>query len=272
MSEVVIAPDADADARAVLATKKNLRLLIAGGVPDLRAPGVNIRTLAGGLLVQDRDAGQVSAADLKVVTKRAPSAREQADMLLAFRRQTCQTNAIIYVKEGATVAIGAGQMSRVDSARIAARKAEDAVEAAGAGTPATVGSVVASDAFFPFADGLLAAAAAGATAVIQPGGSIAMTRSSPPPTRPVWRWFSPACAISATEPAATVAKEKQHGQQRHRRGDRPRLMGMGGPTPCSPPVLRPMASTATSTPWRRLARPAVRPGPARYMAAGSMCW
>ncbi|MDP7381471.1 MAG: bifunctional phosphoribosylaminoimidazolecarboxamide formyltransferase/IMP cyclohydrolase, partial [Alphaproteobacteria bacterium] len=173
MSEVVIAPDADADARAVLATKKNLRLLIAGGVPDPRAPGVNIRTLAGGLLVQDRDAGQVSAADLKVVTKRAPSAREQADMLLAFRIcKHVKSNAIIYVKEGATVAIGAGQMSRVDSARIAARKAEDAAEAAGAGTPATVGSVVASDAFFPFADGLLAAAAAGATAVIQPGGSI----------------------------------------------------------------------------------------------------
>ncbi|MEC8386590.1 MAG: bifunctional phosphoribosylaminoimidazolecarboxamide formyltransferase/IMP cyclohydrolase [Pseudomonadota bacterium] len=173
MSEVVIAPDADADARAVLATKKNIRLLIAGGVPDPRAPGVNIRTLAGGLLVQDRDAGQVSAADLKVVTKRAPSAREQADMLLAFRIcKHVKSNAIIYVKEGATVAIGAGQMSRVDSARIAARKAEDAAEAAGAGTPATVGSVVASDAFFPFADGLLAAAAAGATAVIQPGGSI----------------------------------------------------------------------------------------------------
>ena len=173
LSEVVIVPEADAAAGKVLAAKKNLRLLVAGGLPDPAAGGMYVRSLAGGLLVQDRDAGQITEKQLKVVTKRIPSSQEIADMILAFRIcKHVKSNAIIYVKNGATVGIGAGQMSRVDSARIAARKAEDAAKAAGAATVGTIGSVVASDAFFPFADGLLAAAAAGATAVIQPGGSI----------------------------------------------------------------------------------------------------
>jgi phosphoribosylaminoimidazolecarboxamide formyltransferase/IMP cyclohydrolase len=172
-TEVVIAPDADADARAVFAGKKNLRLLLTGGLPDPAEPGVTLKPLAGGFLLQDRDAGTVTDADLKVVTKRAPTAQERADLLFAFKVcKHVKSNAIIYVKDGATVGIGAGQMSRVDSSRIAASKARDAAEAAGAAEPATIGAVVASDAFFPFADGLLAAVAAGATAVIQPGGSM----------------------------------------------------------------------------------------------------
>ncbi len=172
-SEVIIAPDADADAREVLAAKKNLRLLLTGGLPDPAAPGRMIKHLAGGFLVQDRDNGRVHLDDLKVVTKRQPTEQELADMLMAFRvAKHVKSNAIVYVKNGATVGVGAGQMSRVDSARIAARKAADAAEAAGESEPLTIGSVVASDAFFPFADGLLAAAEAGATAVIQPGGSM----------------------------------------------------------------------------------------------------
>jgi phosphoribosylaminoimidazolecarboxamide formyltransferase / IMP cyclohydrolase len=172
-TEVVIAPDATAEARAVFAAKKNLRLLTTGGLPDARAPGVMVRSLAGGLLVQSRDNGVIGAADLKVVTKRAPTPEELADLLFAFKvAKHVKSNAIVYVKDRATVGIGAGQMSRIDSARIAALKAEDAAKAAGSKEPATRGSVVASDAFFPFADGLLAAAAAGATAVIQPGGSM----------------------------------------------------------------------------------------------------
>ncbi len=172
-TEVVIAPDATAEAKAVFATKKNLRLLTTGGLPDPRAPGVMVRSLAGGLLVQSRDNGVVAAADLKVVTKRAPTEQELADLLFAFKvAKHVKSNAIVYVKDGATVGIGAGQMSRVDSARIAALKAADAAKATGAKTPLTEGSAVASDAFFPFADGLLATAEAGATAVIQPGGSM----------------------------------------------------------------------------------------------------
>lgn len=172
-TEVVIAPDADDAAKAVFAKKKNLRLLLTGGLADPSDAGLNIRSLTGGLLIQTADSGQVAPDDLKVVTKRAPTAQEMADMVLAFRiAKHVKSNAIIYVKDGATVGIGAGQMSRVDSCRIAARKAQDAADAAGAETPGTVGSVVASDAFFPFADGLLAAADAGATAVIQPGGSM----------------------------------------------------------------------------------------------------
>lgn len=172
-TEVVIAPDADDAAKAVFAKKKNLRLLLTGGLADPSKAGLNIRSLSGGLLVQTADTGQVAPDDIKVVTKRAPSAQELEDMILAFRiAKHVKSNAIIYVKDGATVGIGAGQMSRVDSSRIAARKAQDAAEAAGADAPGTVGSVVASDAFFPFADGLLAAAQAGATAVIQPGGSM----------------------------------------------------------------------------------------------------
>ena len=168
-TEVVIAPDADDAALAVFAGKPSLRLLLTGGLPDPSAPGRDVRSIAGGLLVQDRDAGRVDAQGLRVVTKRAPSDREMADLLFAFRiAKHVKSNAIVYARDGATVGVGAGQMSRVDSARIAARKALDA---AGDAQPATVGSVVASDAFFPFADGLLQAAEAGATAVIQPGGS-----------------------------------------------------------------------------------------------------
>ncbi|WP_067224171.1 bifunctional phosphoribosylaminoimidazolecarboxamide formyltransferase/IMP cyclohydrolase [Stappia indica] len=172
-TEVIIAPDASDEALAIVAAKKNLRLLITGGLADPRAGARIVKSVAGGLLVQDRDTGTVEDLDLKVVTKRAPTEQEMADLKFAFRvAKHVKSNAIVYVREGATAGIGAGQMSRIDSARIAARKAEDAAEAAGAARPNTIGSVVASDAFFPFADGLLAAAAAGATAVIQPGGSM----------------------------------------------------------------------------------------------------
>ncbi len=172
-TEVIIAPDADHEARDVLAAKKNLRLLTTGSMADPRSAGLAIKTVAGGLLVQGRDAGNVDDVDLKVVTQRAPSDTEMSDLRFAFRvAKHVKSNAIIYVKNGATVGIGAGQMSRVDSSRIAARKALDAAEAGGWPEPKTLGSVVASDAFFPFADGLLAAAEAGATAVIQPGGSM----------------------------------------------------------------------------------------------------
>ncbi len=172
-TEVVIAPEADEAALAVMAGKKNLRLLLTDGLPDPAAAGTTVRTVAGGLLVQDRDAKRLEAGDLKVVTKRAPSEREMADLRFAFTiAKHVKSNAIVYARDGATVGIGAGQMSRVDSSRIAAQKAEDAARAAGLPEPLTRGSAVASDAFFPFADGLLAAAKAGATAVIQPGGSV----------------------------------------------------------------------------------------------------
>lgn len=172
-TEVVIAPDARDEAKAIFAAKKNLRLLTTGALPDPLTPGIIVRSLAGGLLVQGRDNGTTTAANLKIVTKRQPTERELADLLFAFRvAKHVKSNAIVYAKDGATVGIGAGQMSRVDSARIAALKAADAAAAIGAGEPLTRGSVVASDAFFPFADGLLTAAEAGATAVIQPGGSM----------------------------------------------------------------------------------------------------
>ena len=172
-TEVVIAPEADEAARAVFAGKKNLRLLTTGGLPDPAAPGLTYRQVAGGMLVQDRDAGRLAPADLRVVTKRAPSDAELADLMFAWRvAKHVKSNAIVYVKDGATVGVGAGQMSRVDSTRIAARKAVDMAEALGLSEPPTRGSVVASDAFFPFPDGLLTAAEAGATAVIQPGGSM----------------------------------------------------------------------------------------------------
>lgn len=172
-TEVIIAPDADEEAKALLAEKKNLRLLLTGGLPDPRAAGLMAKSVAGGLLVQSRDHANVDDMDLKIVTKRAPTAQEMADMTFAFRvAKHVKSNAIVYVKDGATVGIGAGQMSRVDSSRIAARKASDAAEAAGLDQSLAIGSVVASDAFFPFADGLLAAAEAGATAIIQPGGSM----------------------------------------------------------------------------------------------------
>ncbi len=172
-TEVVIAPEAAAAAREVFAAKKNLRLLTTGGLPDPGAPMTAFRQVAGGLLVQDKDTGRLDPAALKVVTRRAPSETEMADMLFAWRvAKHVKSNAIVYVKGGATVGVGAGQMSRVDSTRIAARKSRDMSEALDMEVPPTVGSVVASDAFFPFADGLLTAAEAGATAVIQPGGSM----------------------------------------------------------------------------------------------------
>ena len=172
-TEVVIAPGADEAARSVFAAKKNLRLLTTDGLPDPTLAGLTFRQVAGGFLVQDRDNGIIMPADLKVVTKRAPSAAEIADLLFAWKvAKHVKSNAIVYVKGGATVGIGAGQMSRVDSTRIAARKSADMAEALGLSEPTVKGSVVASDAFFPFPDGLLTAAEAGATAVIQPGGSM----------------------------------------------------------------------------------------------------
>lgn len=172
-TEVVIAPDADADAKAVFAAKKNLRLLTTGALPDAGAPGLAFRQVAGGFLVQGRDNGKLDPAALKVVTKRAPTPAELEDLLFAWKvAKHVKSNAIVYVRDGATVGVGAGQMSRVDSTRIAARKALDMAEVLGLAEPLTKGSVVASDAFFPFADGLLTAAEAGVTAVIQPGGSM----------------------------------------------------------------------------------------------------
>ena len=172
-TEVIIAPDATEAARAVLARKKNLRLLLTGGLPDPASPGLTLRSVAGGILAQTRDAGRIAAADLTVATRRAPTIAERADLLFAFRVcKHVKSNAIVYAKGAATVGIGAGQMSRVDSARIAAWKGTEAARAAGLPENMTAGSVVASDAFFPFADGLQAAIAAGATAVIQPGGSM----------------------------------------------------------------------------------------------------
>jgi phosphoribosylaminoimidazolecarboxamide formyltransferase/IMP cyclohydrolase len=172
-TEVIIAPDATEEAVKIVAAKKNLRLLIAGGLPDPRAKGLTVKSVAGGLLVQSRDNAVVDEMQLKTVTKRAPSEAELADLRFAFRvAKHVKSNTIVYAKDRSTVGIGAGQMSRVDAARIAARKAEDAAQEAKLAAPLTKGSVVASDAFFPFADGLLVAIEAGATAVIQPGGSM----------------------------------------------------------------------------------------------------
>ena len=172
-TEVVIAPGASDEARAIFAAKKNLRLLTTAGLPDSKAKGTAFKQVAGGFLVQDRDAGILNPSDLKVVTKRAPTDAELADLLFAWKvAKHVKSNAIIYVKNGATVGVGAGQMSRIDSTRIAARKSQDMAESLGIPAPLTKGSVVASDAFFPFSDGLLAAAEAGATAIIQPGGSM----------------------------------------------------------------------------------------------------
>jgi phosphoribosylaminoimidazolecarboxamide formyltransferase/IMP cyclohydrolase len=172
-TEVIIAPDADDDARRILSARKNLRLLIAGGLPDPLSPGLTYKTVAGGFLVQTRDNGHTEKTDLKIVTKRHPTAQELDDMLFAFTvAKHVKSNTIVYAKDGQTAGIGAGQMSRVDSARIAAIKAREAQAAARWPEPMTKGSAAASDAYFPFADGLLAVAEAGATAVIQPGGSI----------------------------------------------------------------------------------------------------
>jgi phosphoribosylaminoimidazolecarboxamide formyltransferase/IMP cyclohydrolase len=172
-TEVIIAPEASEEAVAIVGAKKNLRLLVAGVLPDPRAGGMLVKSVAGGLLVQSRDNAVVDDMALKVVTKRAPTNAELTDLAFAFRvAKHVKSNTIVYAKDRSTVGIGAGQMSRIDSARIAARKSEDAAQAAGLPAPLTKGSVVASDAFFPFADGLLVAIEAGATAVIQPGGSV----------------------------------------------------------------------------------------------------
>ena len=172
-TEVIIAPDASDEAIAIVAAKKNLRLLLTGGLPDPRASGLVLRTVSGGFLAQARDNAVVDDMDLKGVTKRAPTETELRDLRFAFRvAKHVKSNAIVYARDGATVGIGAGQMSRVDSSRIAAWKAAEAAKAAGLTESLAKGSVVASDAFFPFADGLLAAAEAGATAIIQPGGSM----------------------------------------------------------------------------------------------------
>ncbi len=172
-TEVIIAPKATDEAIAIIAAKKNLRLLVTGGLADSRAAGLVVRSVAGGMLVQARDNAVIDDMELKIVTKRAPTARELADLRFAFRvAKHVKSNAIVYVRDGATVGIGAGQMSRVDSSRIAAWKSSEAAKTEGLPESLAIGSVVASDAFFPFADGLLAAAEAGATAVIQPGGSM----------------------------------------------------------------------------------------------------
>jgi phosphoribosylaminoimidazolecarboxamide formyltransferase/IMP cyclohydrolase len=172
-TEVIIAPSATEEARAIIATKLNLRLLLTRGLPDPRRQELTFRSINGGFLAQGRDNALVDDLDLHVVTKRAPTAAELADLKFAFRvAKHVKSNAIVYAKDGATVGIGAGQMSRVDSSRIAAQKALEAAQTAGLSESLAIGAVVASDAFFPFADGLLAAAAAGATAAIQPGGSL----------------------------------------------------------------------------------------------------
>lgn len=172
-TEVIIAPDATDEAKEIVAKKKNLRLLLAGGLPDPAAEGSTVKSVAGGLLFQTRDNGRMAIRDLKVVTKRAPTDQELKDLLFAFQvGKHVKSNTIVYAKEGATVGIGAGQMSRVDAARIAFRKAQDAAAEEGLSAPLTQGSCAASDAFFPFPDGLLVTVEAGATAVIQPGGSI----------------------------------------------------------------------------------------------------
>ena len=171
--EVAIAPHIDEAARAIFAEKPSIRVLATGAMPDAAAPGLAIRSVAGGLLVQDRDGDRTAEAALRVATKRAPTDAERRDLLFAFAvAKHVKSNAIVFARNGATVGIGAGQMSRVDSTRIAALKAADIAREAGRREPGTIGSVAASDAFFPFADGLVAAAEAGATAVIQPGGSV----------------------------------------------------------------------------------------------------
>jgi len=172
-TEVIIAPDASEEARAIIAGKSNLRLLLAGGLPDPRADGLTFRSLSGGFLVQSRDNGVTANSDLKIVTRRKPSSEEMADLIFAFTvAKHVKSNAIVYARDGATVGIGAGQMSRVDAARMAAWKAGEAAAAQGLEQSLSAGSVAASDAFFPFADGLKVIAEAGATAIVQPGGSM----------------------------------------------------------------------------------------------------
>lgn len=172
-TEVVVAPDADAEARAIFAKKKNLRLLLTGELPDPTRGGLTMKTITGGWLVQSRDNGRIGREALTVVTKRQPTAQEVDDALFAWTvAKHVKSNAIVYARDGATAGVGAGQMNRRDSARIAAAKAKEAADTFGWGAARTIGSAVASDAFFPFADGLMAAVEAGATMVIQPGGSM----------------------------------------------------------------------------------------------------
>ncbi|MFM2279699.1 MAG: Bifunctional purine biosynthesis protein purH : Phosphoribosylaminoimidazolecarboxamide, partial [Pseudomonadota bacterium] len=172
-TEVIIAPGATEEAQAIIGAKQNLRLLVTDGLPDPAQPGLTAKTVSGGLLVQARDNGRIADLELTVVTKRAPTDRELEDLKFAYTvAKHVKSNAIVYARDGQTAGIGAGQMSRVDSARIAAIKAEDAARAAGWPQPLTKGSAAASEAFLPFADGLLSIVAAGATAVVQPGGSM----------------------------------------------------------------------------------------------------
>ena len=172
-TEVIIAPGATLEAQAIIAAKKNLRMLVTGRLPDPDRFGISVKSVAGGLLVQSRDNAIIDTIDFNVVTKRQPTQREIEDLKFAFRvAKHVKSNAVVYARDLATVGIGAGQMSRIDSSYIAAHKALDAADAAGLAEPLTKGSVVASDAFFPFVDGLLSVIEAGATAVIQPGGSM----------------------------------------------------------------------------------------------------
>ena len=172
-TEVIVAPSATAEAQEIIARKKNLRLLVTGALASPTQLGIAFKSLAGGMLVQGRDSGRLQEADLKVVTHKAPTEAEMADLLVAWKIvKHVKSNAIVYVKNGASVGIGAGQMNRLDSSRVAHRKSLDAAQLAGIEGALTQGSVVASDAFFPFPDGMLAAVDAGATAVIQPGGSV----------------------------------------------------------------------------------------------------
>ncbi|MCA0431977.1 MAG: bifunctional phosphoribosylaminoimidazolecarboxamide formyltransferase/IMP cyclohydrolase [Proteobacteria bacterium] len=172
-TEVILAPGADAAARSTLAAKKNLRLLLLPAMPDPKTSNTIVKSIAGGFLVQERDATGLEEIEFKVVSRRAPSEDERLDLAFAWRvAKHVKSNAIVFARDGATVGVGAGQMSRVDSTRIGAAKSLDAAKALGRDRPLAEGAVLASDAFFPFADGIEAAAAAGVTAIIQPGGSI----------------------------------------------------------------------------------------------------
>jgi phosphoribosylaminoimidazolecarboxamide formyltransferase / IMP cyclohydrolase len=165
-TEVIIVPEADESARAIMAAKKNLRLLLLPTMATAKAELPMVKSIAGGLLVQTPDQAEVEKMELRCVTKRQPSAQEMQDLIFAFRvAKHVKSNAIVFVKDGATRGLGAGQMSRIDSTRIAVRKADDS-------SLSLEGSALASDAFFPFPDGLIAAAEAGATAIIQPGGAM----------------------------------------------------------------------------------------------------
>jgi len=163
--EVIIAPSIEEEALNILSTKKNIRVLVCGKW-DQRQSGWDFKRVNGGLLVQDRDLAMVNETDFHIVTQRKPSANEIADCLFCWKvAKFVKSNAIVYAKDHATIGIGAGQMSRVYSAKIAGIKAQDE-------NLSVAGSVMASDAFFPFRDGIDAAAKVGVTCVIQPGGSI----------------------------------------------------------------------------------------------------